>query len=105
MGLLKAAANAASSTMADQWMDFFYQDAMPDTVLVTKGQRRVDARSVNRGNDNIISNGSGIAVNKGQCMMIVDQGRIMDVSAEPGLYTWTQSSEPGTSTGRLNKVS
>ena len=103
MGLLKAAANAASSTMADQWMDFFYQDAMPDTVLVTKGQRRVDARSVNRGNDNIISNGSGIAVNKGQCMMIVEQGRIMDVSAEPGLYTWTQSSEPSIFTGPLNK--
>jgi len=103
MGLIKAAATAVGGTMADQWIDFFYMDAMPDTVLVTKGQRRIDRRSANWGNDNIITNGSGIAVNKGQCMIIVEQGRIMDVSAEPGLYTWNQSSEPSVFTGPLSR--
>lgn len=104
-GLIGAATNAIGGTLADQWLDFFYQDAMPETVLVAKGQRRGDSsrRSANRGNENIISNGSGIAVADGQCMMIVEQGRIMDVSAEPGLYTWDQSSEPSIFSGSLGK--
>ncbi|MCL2387382.1 MAG: SPFH domain-containing protein [Defluviitaleaceae bacterium] len=103
MGLIRAGVNAVGSTMSDQWLDFFYQDAMPETVLVTKGQRRHDTnrKTANRGNDNIIANGSGIAVADGQCMMIVDQGRIMDVSAEPGLYTWDQSSSPSVFGGSL----
>jgi len=105
MGLIRAAINAAGSTLADQWLDFFYQDAMPETVLVTKGTRRHDSRrkTQNRGNDNIISNGSGIAVADGQCMMIVEQGRIMDVCAEPGQYTWDQSSEPSIFSGPLGE--
>ncbi|MCL1863267.1 MAG: SPFH domain-containing protein [Defluviitaleaceae bacterium] len=103
MGLIRAGVNAVGSTLSDQWLEFFYQDAMPETVLVTKGQRRTDnnRKSANRGNDNIISNGSGIAVADGQCMMIVDQGRVMDVCAEPGQYTWTQSSEPSIFAGSL----
>jgi len=103
MGLIRAGVNAIGSTLSDQWLEFFYQDAMPETVLVTKGQRRTDnnRKSANRGNDNIITNGSGIAVADGQCMMIVDQGRIMDVCAEPGQYTWNQSSEPSIFAGSL----
>ncbi|MCL2223993.1 MAG: SPFH domain-containing protein [Defluviitaleaceae bacterium] len=103
MGLIRAGMNAVGSTLSDQWLEFFYQDAMAETVLVTKGQRRHDKnrKSANQGNDNIISNGSGIAVADGQCMMIVDQGRIMDVCAEPGQYTWNQSSEPSIFAGNL----
>ena len=103
MGLIRAAANAVGGALSDQWLDFFYQDAMPMNVLVTKGQRRTDGKrkSANKGNDNIISNGSGIAVADGQCMMIVEQGKIMDISAEPGLYTWDQSSEPSVFSGSL----
>jgi len=103
MGLIRAAASAVGSTLGDQWLDFFHLDSMPDTVLVARGQRRTNGRSANKGNDNIISNGSGIAVNEGQCMMIVEQGRIMDVSAEPGLYTWDQSSEPSVFSGSLGR--
>ena len=103
MGLIRAAINAAGSTLSDQWLEFFYQDAMPETVLATKGRRHTNSkgRSANRGNDNIISNGSGIAVADGQCMMIVEQGRIMDVCAEPGRYIWEQSSEPSIFAGSL----
>jgi membrane protease subunit (stomatin/prohibitin family) len=102
MGLIRAAAGAIGGTMADQWLEFFYADALPNNVLVAKGQKRVTGRGANtRGNENIISNGSGIAVADGQCMIIVEQGRIMDFCAEPGQYTWNQSSEPSLFSGNL----
>ena len=76
MGLIKAGIGALGGTLADQWKEFFYCESMPKEVLVTKGQKRVSGRSSNtRGNDNIISNGSGIAVADGQCMIIVEQGK------------------------------
>ena len=63
--------------------------------MVTKGQKRISGRSSNtKGSDNIISNGSGIAVADGQCMIIVDQGRIVEVCAEPGEFTYGTSTEP-----------
>ena len=75
MGLIKAGIGAPGGTLADQWKEFFYCDALESDVLVTKGQKRVSGRSSNKkGNDNVISNGSGIAVADGQCMMIVEQG-------------------------------
>ena len=92
MGLIKAALGAAGGVLADQWKEFFYCDALPVDVLVRKGQKRVSGRSSNfRGEDNIISNGSGIAVADGQCMIIVEQGKIVDVCAEPGEYTYDTS--------------
>jgi len=101
MGLIRAAGSAIGGTLSDQWLEFFYQDSMPETVLVTKGQKRVTGRGANRGNDNIISNGSGIAVADGQCMMIVEQGRIVEICAEPGQFTWDSSSEPSIFSGSL----
>ncbi|MCL2753391.1 MAG: SPFH domain-containing protein [Defluviitaleaceae bacterium] len=103
MGLIRAALGAVGSTMADQWLEFFYADAMPNNVLVTRGVRQTSARGQNRGNDNIITNGSGIAVADGQCMMIVQDGRIMDVCAEPGRYTWEQGSEASVFSGSLGE--
>ena len=79
MGLIKAGMGALGGTFADQWKEFFYCESMPKEVLVTKGQKRVTGRSANtKGNDNIISNGSGIAVADGQCMIIVEQGKIVE---------------------------
>ena len=84
MGLIKAAAGAFGGTMADQWKEFFYCDAIDKDVLVVKGEKRVSGRSSNKkGNDNIISSGSGIAVADGQCMIIVEQGKVVEVCAEP----------------------
>jgi len=103
MGLIRAVTQSVGSTLGDQWLDFFYQDAMPDTVLVTKGQRRTSGRGANRGNDNIIANGSGIAVADGQCMIIVEQGLVVEFSAEPGLFTWDSSSEPSLFAGSLGR--
>ena len=89
MGLIKAAFGAMNSTFADQWKEFFYCDALPADVLVRRGQKQIGKRSSNKkGNDNIISNGSGIAVADGQCMIIVEQGKVVEVCAEPGEYTY-----------------
>ncbi|MBO6161706.1 MAG: SPFH domain-containing protein [Eubacterium sp.] len=104
MGLISAALGAAGGTLADQWLEFFYCESLPKDVLVKKGQHRVSKRSSNyKGNDNIISNGSGIAVADGQCMIIVEQGAIVELCAEPGEYTYDTSSEPSIFYGGLGQ--
>ncbi|MCQ2405739.1 MAG: SPFH domain-containing protein [Oscillospiraceae bacterium] len=102
MGLISAALAAASSTLADQWKEFCYCEARPSNVLVTKGQKRVSGRSSNtKGSDNIISNGSVIAVADGQCMIIVEQGKVVEFCAEPGEFKWDASTEPSLFSGKL----
>ena len=104
MGLITAGMGAVGGTLADQWKEFFYCESMPKEVLVTKGQKRVTGRSSNtKGNDNIISNGSGIAVADGQCMIIVEQGKVVEVCAEPGEFTYDTSSEPSIFAGNLGE--
>lgn len=103
MGLLKAGMGALGGTLADQWKEFFYCEAMDKEVLVKKGQKRVSGRSSNtKGNDNIISSGSCIAVADGQCMIIVEQGKIVEVCAEPGEFIYDTSTEPSIFTGDLS---
>ena len=94
MGLIKAGMGALGGTLADQWKEFFYCDALDKDVLMVKGQKRTSRRSSNYGEDNIITNGSGIAVADGQCMLIVEQGRVVEVCAEPGEDTFNSSTEP-----------
>ena len=104
MGLIKAGIGALGGTLADQWKEFFYCEAMDKEVMVTKGQKRVGGRSSNTvGNDNIISNGSGIAVADGQCMIIVEQGKVVEVCAEPGEFTYDASTEPSIFSGKLGE--
>ena len=102
MGLIKAALGAAGGALADQWKEFFYCDSLDKDVLVVKGQKRTSRRSSNtKGEDNIISNGSGIAVADGQAMIIVEQGKIVEFCAEPGEFTWDSSTEPSIFSGDL----
>ena len=102
MGLIKAGIGAVGSTLADQWKEFFYCDALDMDTLVVKGSKRVGSRSSNtKGSDNVISNGSGIAVADGQCMIIVEQGKVVEVCAEPGEYTYDTSTEPSIFAGKL----
>ena len=102
MGLIKAALGAAGGVLADQWKEFFRCDAIPADVLVTKGRKSAGGRSSNtKGTDNIITSGSVILVADGQCMMIVDQGRIAEFAAEPGEYTYDASTEPSIFSGDL----
>ena len=102
MGLIKAGIGALGGVLADQWKEFFYCESLEKDVMVVKGKKRITGRSSNtKGNDNIISNGSGIAVADGQCMMIVEQGKVVEVCAEPGEYTYDTSTEPSIFTGDL----
>lgn len=102
MGLIKAALGSAGGVLADQWKEYFYCESMQADVLVTKAHKKVSGRSSNKhGSENIISNGSVIAVNDGQCMLIVEQGKVVDVCAEPGEYTYDTSSEPSIFCGGL----
>ena len=104
MGLIKAALGAAGSVLADQWREYFYCDSMSDDVLMCKAQKRTGKRSSNtKGSDNVITNGSVIVVNEGQAMMIVDQGRIVEFSAEAGAFTWDASTEGSIFYGGLGK--
>ena len=104
MGLIAAGLGALGGVLADQWKEFFYCDAIDKNVLAVKGQKRISGRSSNtKGNDNIISNGSVIAVADGQCMIIVEQGKIVEVCAEPGEFVWDSSTEPSIFTGKLGK--
>ena len=99
MGLIKAALGSFSSVLGDQWKENYYCDSMDADTLVSKGRKRV-GRNV-KGSNNIISNGSIIAVNEGQCMMIVEQGMIVEFAAEPGEFTWNSSTEPTIFSGDL----
>ena len=101
MGLIHAALGAASGVLGDQWKEYFYCEALPNHTLAVKGKKKVSGRSSNRGDDNIISNGSVIAVADGQCMLIVEQGKIVDVCAEPGEYVYDSSTEPSVFAGNL----
>ncbi len=102
MGLLQAGIGALSGVLADQWREYFYCEGMPENVLAVKGVKRTSGRSSNyKGEDNIISNGSIIAVNEGQCMMIVEQGAIVEFCAEPGEFVWDSSTEPSIFYGGL----
>ncbi len=104
MGLIKAILGAAGGTMADQWKEFFYCEALDKNVMMVKGKHRTSNRSSNtKGNDNIISNGSVVAVADGQCMIIVEQGKVVELCAEPGEFVYDTSTEPSIFTGGLGK--
>ena len=102
MGLIKAALGSVGGVLADQWKEYFYCEAIPANVIAVKGQKRTGGRSSNtKGEENIISNGSIIAVADGQAMIIVEQGKVVDICAEPGEYTYDMSSEPSIFSGNL----
>ena len=104
MGLIKAAIGSVGGVLADQWREYFYCDSMSSDVLMAKGVKRTSGRSSNtKLSDNIISNGAVIAVNEGQAMMIVEQGAIVEFTAEAGEFTWDSSTEGSIFYGGLSK--
>ena len=93
MGLIKAVTSSVSSGFGDQFKEFIDCPEVGGNVLIQRGR-------VNHGDGNknpsagIITKGSQIVVPEGMAMMIVDNGAIADFSAEPGIYTYEQSTEP-----------
>ena len=105
MGLIRAITSAAGGVLADQWREYFYCDSLDTETLVVKGKKRIGKRSGgnNKGEENIISNGSLVAVNEGQCMIIVDQGKVVEFCAQAGEYTYDMSTEPSLFYGNLGE--
>ena len=104
MGLIKALTGAVGGTLGDQWKEYFYCESLPADVLVRKGIKRVGGRSSNKhGSDNIITDGSGIAVADGQCMIIVNDGKVAEICAEPGEYTFNSGESPTVFSGSLGE--
>ena len=104
MGLIKAALGAAGGVMADQWKEYFYCESIPVDVLVCKGQKRTTGRGSNtKGSPNVISNGSVVAVADGQCMCIVENGKVVDICAVPGEFVYDTSIAPSLFTGDLGE--
>lgn len=104
MGLIKAGIGAVGGVLADQWKEFFVCNSLSANVLVTKGEKKTSSRSSNtKGSDNVITNGSGLVVADGQCAIITDQGKVAEICAEPGEYTYDASSEPSIFSGSLGE--
>lgn len=103
MGLIRAGVDAVKGVLADQWLEYFYCDAMEKEVIVERAKKRVNGGSNTKGSDNVISNGSVIAVADGQCMIIVDQGKVVEVCAEPGEFIYDSSTEPSIFYGKLGE--
>lgn len=101
MGLIKNVVSSVTGVIGDQYKEYFYCESMAANVLVTKGQKKKTSRGSNNGTENIISNGSVVAIADGQCMIIVEQGKIVDLCAEPGEYVYDTSTEPSIFCGDL----
>lgn len=97
MGLIRAGIGAAVGVLNEQWRDYIYCDSIPNDVLMVKGRKRTG------GNDNTISDGSIIAVNEGQCMLIVHQGAVVEVCAEAGQFLFEGGTEPSVFYGDLGE--
>lgn len=101
MGLIKAALNAVGGNLADQYKEYIYCDSLPNDVLATKGHKRVGSRGTNKGDDNVITDGSAIAVNEGQCALIVVDGKVSEVAAEAGVFEFKSALSPSVFSGNL----
>ena len=103
-GAINAGLGAAGNVLANQWKEFIYCDAIPDDTLMVKGKKQITGKSSNtKGEDNVISNGSGIVVNDGQCMIIVENGKVVEVCAEPGKFTYDTSLAPSIFAGSFGQ--
>ena len=103
MGLIKAAVGSIGGVFADQWKEFFVCESLDADTLLAKGERQKGRRSGNNGSDNVISNGSVISVADGQCAIIVESGKVVELAAEPGAFTYDKSTEPSIFSGDLGE--
>lgn len=104
MGIIKAGSGSLGGVLADQWKEYFYCESLPANILAAKGEKRISGRSSNRrASENIITDGSLLAVNDGQCAVIVDQGKIVDICSEPGEYKYSSDTEPTLFCGNLGE--
>ena len=103
MGLIAAALGAVGGGLADQWLEVIEASDMGEGVVLAKGVPvRTDGRNSNKkGSSDVISNGSIIHVDQNQFMMLVDGGKIVDYTAEPGYFKVENSSAPSLFNGQF----
>ena len=77
---------SVSSSVRDQYLEFFTSDSLGQDVLVRRGATSIK-NGKNKGNSDIISNGSKIAVPEGTALLLVDNGKVVDFTTEAGMYT------------------
>ena len=101
MGLIKAAINAVAGNLADQYKEYIYCESLSNDILAAKGHKRVGSRGTNKGDDNVITDGSAIAVNEGQCALVVVDGKVSEVAAEAGVFEFKSAVSPSVFSGSL----
>lgn len=101
MGLIKAAINAVAGNLADQYKEYIYCESLSNDILAAKGHKRVGSRGTNKGDDNVITDGSAIAVNEGQCALVVVDGKVSEVAAEAGVFEFKSAVSPSVFSGNL----
>ena len=89
MGIIKSAVHSAGSMAGDQWKEFFYCDAIPADTIMVRGFKRDTERSVNQGNDEVITDGSIIAVADGEFALVVSGGKAVAEYKEPGEHVFS----------------
>ena len=101
MGLIRAFLGGFSQSLKDQWKEYFYCDRIPDEAIMVRGYKQNTKN--NKGDDNVITNGSKLVVADGQCAVIVEDGRIVEICAEPGGYTYNNTVAPTVFEGGFGK--
>lgn len=103
MGIIKAAINAVKGGLADTWIEVIEPSPMGDNTLICPGQLiSQNGKSQNKkGSENIVSNGSVIHVYDNQMMILIDGGKIVDFTAEPGYFQVSNSSMPSMFCGQF----
>ena len=103
MGIIKAIGTSIGGAFADQWLEIIEPDRMGDQTVFTRGIKTKRGQNV-KGSDDTISNGSLIRVYDNQFMILVDGGKIVDYTAEPGYYKVDNSSMPSLMNGQLEEA-
>ena len=103
MGIVKALTSAIGGSLADQWLEVIEAGNMGDQTLFTSGVK-VRKGSNTKGTDNTVSDGSVIHVYPNQFMLLVDGGKVIDYTGEPGYFTVKNSSMPSLFNGQLQEA-
>ena len=103
MGIVKALTSAIGGSLADQWLEVIEAGSMGDQTIFTSGVK-VRKGSNTKGTDNTVSDGSVIHVYPNQFMLLVDGGKVIDYTGEPGYFTVKNSSMPSLFNGQLKEA-
>ena len=103
MGIVKAIGKAIGGGFADQWLEVYEADNMGDQTVFSRGVLMRQGQN-KKGTEDTVSNGSIIHVYDNQFMLLVDGGKVVDYTAEPGYYKVDNSSMPSLFNGEFGET-